>query len=165
MSLRRKTQTGQKSPAALRTAIENIYGKSLWEHKKGAFTLKYLRNMNLKAVAFVTDGSRTYRKTGSDKVWVVSGQCKIQLTIFADGSALPTLLIFCGKELRINLAEKINGIKEKKLPFNQKHRMVKWSWRSGLKRLGMIFYTNLQVLDPLTKSFMQTWIDPSKDLM
>ena len=46
MSLQRKTQARQKSPAALRTAVENIYSKSLWERKKGAFTLKDLRNMN-----------------------------------------------------------------------------------------------------------------------
>ena len=45
ISLRRKAHAAQKSPAALRTAIEKFHAKSLREHKRETFTLKDLGNM------------------------------------------------------------------------------------------------------------------------
>ena len=69
--------------------------------------------MDQTPLPFVMDDNRTYEKTGASEVWIASGQsglekrqCTVQLTIFADGSALPALLIFRGKGLRINPAEK-----------------------------------------------------------
>ena len=53
---------------------------------------------------FVMDCNRTYEKTDADEVWTASDQpafenrhWTVQLTIFADGSALPPLLIFRDK--------------------------------------------------------------------
>ena len=68
--------------------------------------------MDQTLLLFVMDGNRTYEKTGADEVWITSGQsglectCTVKLTIFADGSALPSLLIFHDKGLQINPAEK-----------------------------------------------------------
>ena len=58
-------------------------------------------------MAFVMDDIRKYEKTSADEVWIASGQsdlekrqCTVQLTIFADGCALPPLLTFRGKYIR-----------------------------------------------------------------
>ena len=76
---------------------------------------------------FVIDDNRTYEMTGADKVWIASGQsglekfqCNIQLTIFANGSALPPLLIFHGKWLQINPAEKKQWDRRIKVSFQPK---------------------------------------------
>ena len=69
--------------------------------------------MDQTPLLLVMDDNRTYKKTDADEVCIVSGQSglekrhfTVQLTIFADGNALPPLLIFCGKRLRIKLVEK-----------------------------------------------------------
>ena len=76
----------------------------------------WVTNMDQTLLLFVMDDrqySRTYEKTGADEVWIVSGQsglekrqCIVQLTIFANGSALSPLQIFRDKGLRTNPAEK-----------------------------------------------------------
>ena len=62
------------------------------------------------------DANKTYEKTGSKEVWVVSGksglekrQCTVQLTVFADGSSLLPLVIFILKP-----KNGIDGIRESK---------------------------------------------------
>ena len=62
--------------------------------KEENFTLKNLGNMDQTPLPFVMDDSRTYEKPNA--VWIAIGQsgletsqCTVQLTIFADGSALP----------------------------------------------------------------------------
>ena len=61
---------------------------------------------------YINDG-KTYDKTGTDVVWFARGssgldkrQCTVQLTIFADVKTLMPLIIFRGKSMRINVAEK-----------------------------------------------------------
>ena len=125
ISLRKKTHAAQKSLAALRTAIEKFHTTSLQERKRGAFTLKGLSNIDQIPLLFVMDDNRTYEKTGAEEVWVASGQsglekrqCTVQLTNFADGSALLLLLIFRGKGLRINSQRINNGINSSILQQN-----------------------------------------------
>ena len=127
VSLRRKTHAAQKSPAALRSAIENFHAKLLRERKRGNYALKDLGNMDQTPLPFVMDDNRTYEKTGASEVWIASGQsglekrqCTVHLTIFADGSALPALLIFRGKGLRINPAEKKQWDRRVKVVFQPK---------------------------------------------
>ena len=112
---------------ALRTAIEKFQAKSLQERKRGTFTLKDLGNMGKTSLNFVMDDNKTYEKTGPDEVWIASGQpglekrhCTVQLTIFADGSVLPPLLIFRGKEFQINPVEKKQWNRRVKATFQQK---------------------------------------------
>ena len=69
--------------------------------------------MDQTPLPFVMDDNITYIKTCADEVWIASDQsglkkrqCTVRLTIFTDGNALPSYLIFCGKGLRINPAEK-----------------------------------------------------------
>ena len=54
--------------------------------------------MDQTRLPFVMDDKRNYEKNGADEVWIASGQsglekrqCTVQLTIFADGKALPSL--------------------------------------------------------------------------
>ena len=144
----------------------------VWERRRGAFTLNYLGKVDQTPFPFVMDDNTTYIKTCADEVWIASDQSglkkrqrTVRLTIFADGNALPSYLIFCGKGLRINPIEKKQGIEEWRSPFHQKHGVMKRSWRSGLKRIGINFFTNHQLLDPPAKFFMQTYIEPSKHPM
>ena len=67
ISLRRKTHATQKSPEALRTAIENFNANSLRERKRGTFTLKELGNMDQTSLSFLMDNNRAYEKTGADE--------------------------------------------------------------------------------------------------
>ena len=99
--------------AALRTAIEKSHAKSLRERKRGTFILKNLGNMEQTLLSFAMGENRNYEKICADEVWIASGQSGlekrhwiVQLTIFADGSALTVLLIFRSKGLRINPVEK-----------------------------------------------------------
>ena len=61
--------------------------------------------MDQTTIPFVLDDNRTYDKVGAKKFWIVSDQsgletqCTVQLTVFADGSSLPPLIIFRGKGL------------------------------------------------------------------
>ena len=41
-----------------------------------------------------------------------------------------------------------------KSSFNQRHGVMKQSWRSGLKRIGITFSANHQLIDPPAKLFM-----------
>ena len=68
ISLWRKTHAAQKSAAALRTAIEKFYAKSLQEHKRVTFTIKDLGNMDQTLVFFVIYENRTYENTGADDI-------------------------------------------------------------------------------------------------
>ena len=104
ISLRRKTHASQKAPEQLRNSIENFHAKLLRERRKGNYTLRDLANMDQTPLPFVLDDNKTYDKKGADEVWIASGasglekrQCTVQLTIFADGSTLPPLLISRGK--------------------------------------------------------------------
>ena len=83
---------------------------------------------------------RIYQKTGADKVWIASGQsglekrhCTVQLPIFADGNALPPLLIFRGKGLRIGKAmgSKIKVIFQPKTSCDEAV-MKKWLKSTGI---------------------------------
>ena len=74
MSLRRKTHAAEKSPAALRTSVENFHAKFLRERKRGTFTLNDLSNMDQIPLSLVVDDNRTYEKTVADEVWIASDQ-------------------------------------------------------------------------------------------
>ena len=138
ISLRRQTHATQKSSAALHTAIEKFHAGSLQGHKRGIFTIKGLGNMDQTLLFFAAFLFWAYEKTGADEIWIASGQsgfgkrrCTVQLTIFADGSALLRILIFLGKVLRIRLAEKNQWDRRVKVTFQPnagcaKATMKKW---------------------------------------
>ena len=76
---------------------------------------------------FVMDDNRTYEKTDADEVWRASDQpafenrrWTVQLTIFADESALPPLLMFRDKGLRINSVEKKRCYRKMKITLKPK---------------------------------------------
>ena len=83
--------------------------------------------MDQTPLPFVIDDNRTYEETGADKVWIASDQLglrklqsTVSLTIFANRSAVPPLLIFRGKWLRINPAEKKQWDWRVKVTFQRK---------------------------------------------
>ena len=92
ISLRRKTNTAQKSPAELKNVIEMFHGKLLRERRRGTLSLADIANMDQTALPFVMYDGKTYNQTGSKEIWGASGssglekrQCTLKLTIFADG--------------------------------------------------------------------------------
>ena len=73
---------------------------------------------------FVMDDNKTYESKGAEEVWCVTGasgldkrQCTAQLTIFADGSVLPPLLIFRGQGKRIKTEERRRWDQRVKVTF------------------------------------------------
>ena len=83
--------------------------------------------MDKTPLPFVMDDNTTYIETGADEVGIASDpsgfekcQCTIQLTIFADGNALPPILIFRGKGMWINPAEKKQWDRRVKVTFQPK---------------------------------------------
>ena len=91
-----KTLATQKSPATVLRTVFVYYVYRFLGTK--SFTLKNLGNMDQTKWSFVINDSRTYKKTSVDEMCIAKGysalkqhNCTIQLTIFADGSALPPL--------------------------------------------------------------------------
>ena len=125
--LQKKNSCTSKSAAVPHTAIKKFHAKFSGERKRESFTLRDLDNMDQMPLPFVMDDNRTHEKTGADEVWIASGQsdlekfqCNIQLTIFANGSALPPLLIFHGKWLQTNPAEKKQWDRRVQVSFQPK---------------------------------------------
>ena len=124
ISFRRKTHAAQKSPSELRQKIEEFHASVIRERKRGTYSLRDLANMDQTPLPFVLDDNKTYDKVGAKEVWIASGQsglekrqCTVQLTVFADGSTLPPLIIFRGKGLRIQPDEKKKWDKRVKVMF------------------------------------------------
>ena len=77
ISLWRKVHTAQKSPLALRSAIEHFNAKFLRKRKRGSYTHD-LANMDQTPLPFVKDDITTYEKTGTNEVWIASGQSGLE---------------------------------------------------------------------------------------
>ena len=111
ISLTRKTNTAQKSPAELTNTIEMFHGKLFHEWGRGTFSLADIADIDQIPLPFVMDDGKTYNQTGLKDIWCASGssglekrQCTVQLTIFADRvSRVRPLVIFRGKGLRIKV--------------------------------------------------------------
>ena len=93
--------------------ITQFHAKLLRERRRGTYQLRDLGNMDQTPPPFVMDDNKTYESKGAKEVWCVTGasgldkrQCTAQLTIFADGSVLPPLLIFRGQGKRIKTEER-----------------------------------------------------------
>ena len=127
ISLRRKTHAAQKTPEELRQSIKDFHSSIIRERKRGTYKLKDLANMDQTPLPFVLDDNKTYEKKGSKEVWLASGasglekrQCTVQMTVFADGSTLPPLIIFRGKGIRISADERNNWDRRVKVTFQPK---------------------------------------------
>ena len=127
ISLRRKTNTSQKTPDQFVNAITKFHQKLLRERTRGKFQLKDIANMDQTPLPFLLDYTRTYDIVGAKEIWVRSGhsgldkrQCTVQLTVFDDGVCrLRPTLIFLGKGLRISKEEKSNWDKRVKVFFQE----------------------------------------------
>ena len=80
--------------------------------------------MDQTPLPFVMDDNKTYESKGAEEVWCVTGasgldkrQCTAQLTIFADSSVLPPLLIFRGQGKRIKTEERRRWDQRVKVTF------------------------------------------------
>ena len=84
-------------------------------------------NMDQTPLPLELDDKKTYEKRDAEEVWSATGQsglekrqCTVQLTIFADGSTLPPLIISRGKGLRIKAVENQQWNKRVKIVFQSK---------------------------------------------
>ena len=69
--------------------------------------------MDQTLLSFAMDDNKSYDSTSTEEIWRATvnsdldkRQCTVQLTRFADGSVLPTLLIFKGEGKRIKMQQK-----------------------------------------------------------
>ena len=91
-----KTLATQKSPATVLRTVFVYYVYRFLRTK--SFILKNLGNIDQTKWSFVMNDSGTYKKASVDEMCIAKGQsalkqhsCTVQLTIFADESALPPL--------------------------------------------------------------------------
>lgn len=113
LSLREKTHKRHKNPAVFRLSIQQYQAKLL--PNRNGETTNYVTWLVLTKplFPFVTGDNKTFDSTGAKEIRCATGssglyerQCTAQLTTFADGSILPTLLNFRGENKHIKIEEK-----------------------------------------------------------
>ena len=113
VSLRRKTQVTQETPAEVKIILRKFCKHLSWVIIRGKYELADIASMDQRGSWFIIDVDKTYEMTNSKDVWWKSGlsgldkrQCTVQLTAFADGiPRMRPLLMFRGQGLRIKNSE------------------------------------------------------------